>query len=114
MIFHPAEALGIRDVSAQGGIVVMRTAAVDLIGTICSRAQAAEPVLVANHTDDAAPASLYTKQQAKDGQQVYAQHCASCHGNMLQGASAPPAGGTAFLTRRNSSAGRWPICATSS
>jgi polar amino acid transport system substrate-binding protein len=41
--------------------------------------------------------ALYTEAQAKAGAQLYAQHCASCHGDNLQGTAAPSVAGKDFL-----------------
>src|SRR5690554_758063 len=48
---------------------------------------------------DSAPASYYTEEQVERGSGFYSQHCASCHGNNLQGsASAPPLEGLPFMS----------------
>jgi mono/diheme cytochrome c family protein len=40
---------------------------------------------------------VYTAEQAKRGEALYAQHCAACHGNALEGGEmAPPLAGGAF------------------
>lgn len=41
-------------------------------------------------------AALFTEAQAKSGEAVYAQACASCHGAMLTGGTAPSLAGPAF------------------
>jgi len=42
---------------------------------------------------------VFTSDQAKRGQQVYAKECASCHGSDLTGGeSAPPLAGLGFLS----------------
>jgi alcohol dehydrogenase (cytochrome c) len=41
--------------------------------------------------------STFTAAQAKDGEQVYATYCASCHGTDLQGGVAPALAGARFL-----------------
>jgi mono/diheme cytochrome c family protein len=42
---------------------------------------------------------VYTAAQAKRGQELYAQECASCHGSDLTGGeSAPPLDGAGFLS----------------
>jgi polar amino acid transport system substrate-binding protein len=46
---------------------------------------------------EATPPKLYTEQQAEDGQAIYVGACASCHGDKLQGNSAPASGGKALL-----------------
>ena len=35
--------------------------------------------------------SVYTEEQARRGEQVSGEHCASCHGQALEGAEAAPA-----------------------
>jgi mono/diheme cytochrome c family protein len=45
---------------------------------------------------EAAP-KLYTEQQAEAGQAIYVGACASCHGDKLQGNSAPASGGKKLL-----------------
>jgi mono/diheme cytochrome c family protein len=44
----------------------------------------------------AAPAGDYTQSQARSGHQVYAQHCAQCHGGDLHGNAGPPLAGSQF------------------
>ncbi len=45
---------------------------------------------------------VYTNDQAKRGQQLYAQYCGSCHGDTLGGGeSAPPLAGAEFLSNWN-------------
>lgn len=50
---------------------------------------------LAAHAQDAKPA-LYTDAQAQAGVAVYAQACASCHGQQLEGVAAPALKGEAF------------------
>jgi mono/diheme cytochrome c family protein len=40
---------------------------------------------------------VYTDAQAARGRTLYQEKCAACHGNMLEGISAPPLAGSAFL-----------------
>src|SRR5262245_37134792 len=40
---------------------------------------------------------VYTNAQAERGQAIYAKRCASCHGNTLNGAQAPPLVGDVFV-----------------
>lgn len=40
---------------------------------------------------------VYSNAQAARGQAIYAKQCASCHGDTLQGAQAPPLAGAGFL-----------------
>jgi mono/diheme cytochrome c family protein len=45
---------------------------------------------------------VYTAEQAKRGEPLYAQHCSSCHGTMLEGGEmAPPLAGGAFNANWN-------------
>jgi S-disulfanyl-L-cysteine oxidoreductase SoxD len=45
---------------------------------------------------------VFTEAQAKRGQPLYNQHCASCHGDMLTGGEmAPPLAGGDFLSNWN-------------
>ncbi|HTH62978.1 MAG TPA: cytochrome c [Paraburkholderia sp.] len=43
-------------------------------------------------------AAPFTEDQAKQGHDVYTQHCASCHGDKLQGLAAPSLAGKDFLS----------------
>lgn len=51
----------------------------------------------ARPADGANGAAIYTAEQARQGHAVYVQHCASCHGDNLQGVAAPAVAGTDFL-----------------
>lgn len=115
------EAIGTRDVSVKNGTVVLYTAARDKVGTTCAgegqasglgdgngRSSAAEsPASAApaagrsgsGQQDKPDPPKLYTKAQAEQGKQVYAQNCAACHGDQLQGKTAPAIAGAAFLKK---------------
>src|SRR5262245_30223530 len=45
---------------------------------------------------------VYTSEQAKRGEALYAQSCAACHGNALEGGEmAPPLAGGAFNANWN-------------
>jgi mono/diheme cytochrome c family protein len=45
---------------------------------------------------------VYTEEQAKRGEPIYAKECASCHGvELMGGESAPPLAGGAFLANWN-------------
>ena len=58
---------------------------------------AAKPVIaVADKAGDGAVS--YTAAQAKQGEAVYTAHCASCHGDNLQGVAAPAIAGKDFLS----------------
>jgi mono/diheme cytochrome c family protein len=55
-------------------------------------------VSAATQTGRNASAGVYTQAQAAHGAQVYAAHCAACHGDLLQGIDvAPPLTGSRFL-----------------
>lgn len=43
-----------------------------------------------------AAAGDYTQDQARTGRQIYAQHCAQCHGGNLHGKAGPPLAGSQF------------------
>ena len=43
--------------------------------------------------------TIYTEEQAATGRDLYAEHCASCHGMMLEGGSSVPLSGATFQTR---------------
>jgi mono/diheme cytochrome c family protein len=94
------ETIGVRDVSVRDDAIVMHTAAEDLVGQLCAEAA---PVSASSDTPDPASSNnasaLYTEQQAEAGKQVFDGNCASCHSNNLQGGSAPPVGGLAFLNK---------------
>jgi mono/diheme cytochrome c family protein len=117
------ESLGVRDISVKNGMVIIHTDAINRIATICpENAQAAgsrggddpqnliegsagTPLAPAAPTPDsrqgnaAEPPKIYTEAQAEQGKQVYAQNCAACHGDQLQGKTAPAIAGTAFLRK---------------
>jgi mono/diheme cytochrome c family protein len=42
---------------------------------------------------------VYTEAQARRGQEAYADRCASCHGPLLEGKSAPPLTGDEFMAK---------------
>lgn len=94
------ETIGVRDVSVRDGAIIMHTAAEDLVAQLCADAA---PVSASSDPPDPASSgkatALYTEQQAEAGKQVFDGNCASCHGNNLQGGSAPPVGGSAFLKK---------------
>ena len=43
--------------------------------------------------------TVYSKEQASRGRDLYAEHCASCHGMMLEGQSSLPLSGATFQAR---------------
>ena len=42
---------------------------------------------------------VYSNAQAQRGQEFYTTHCSACHGNTLEGVSAPPLKGNRFIER---------------
>jgi polar amino acid transport system substrate-binding protein len=121
------ESIGTRDISVKNGTVVLYTAATNRIGTICPHearslglgggdpqssvvnnqpaSSSVVPITPAAPQPDsgqhkaADPPRLYTEAQAEQGKQVYDQKCAVCHGDQLQGKSAPAIAGTDFLKK---------------
>ncbi len=116
------ESIGAQDISVENGTVVLHTAAMGKIGTICANVagssgsggaavnspaagsstgagKPAAPQPDSGQQKAADPPKLYTEAQAEQGQQVFIQNCASCHGEQLQGKSAPAIAGTAFLKK---------------
>ncbi len=113
------ESIGSRDIAVTNGVVILYTAATDEVKTLCpdaaqpsgsagdekSSAANSAPASSAAGASNASqqsgdqkspgPAKLYTEAQAEQGKQLYAQHCAACHGDQLQGKSAPAIAGTA-------------------
>lgn len=57
----------------------------------------AASVALAQH-NTAPDSPPFTADQAKQGRDIYTQHCASCHGDKLQGLAAPSLAGKDFLT----------------
>jgi alcohol dehydrogenase (cytochrome c) len=47
------------------------------------------------------PDRLFTQAQAERGKPLYAQHCASCHGQSLEGAPSSPLAGERFMAKWN-------------
>jgi polar amino acid transport system substrate-binding protein len=92
------EAIGVSEVSIRDGVVVLHTSARELVAKLCpaheSGAAAVDP-----GEGTTAVARLYTVAQAQAGEQVYAQRCAICHGDRLQGKSAPAIAGASLLSK---------------
>jgi mono/diheme cytochrome c family protein len=116
------ESLGVRDISIKNGMVIIHTDASNRIATICpenaqtSGSSATDPQNSIEGSPGAPlspvaprpesrqgnsvdPPKLYTAAQAEQGKQVYAQNCAACHGDQLQGKTAPAIAGAAFLRK---------------
>jgi len=97
------EVIGVRDVSVRSNGIVVHTAAADLVGELCPIADAVATANASNMSTTPDPpantGALYTEQQAERGKHVFDSNCSSCHGNNLQGASAPPIGGSTFMRK---------------
>jgi polar amino acid transport system substrate-binding protein len=102
-----AENPGGTDVTVQGNMIVLRTAAAPLVAKACSAhaAGTAAPSVTpaAQHAAASAPAeaslpALYTIAQAEQGAQIFVSKCVSCHGVNMQGTAAPSVAGNDFLT----------------
>lgn len=91
-----AENPGGSDVSVEGNLIVLHTAAAAKVARQCNRAPAT-PVQHAAASDAAGLPALYTKTQAEAGQQIFSTTCVGCHGANMQGTAAPAVAGNAFL-----------------
>lgn len=65
-----------------------------------AKASDASKSTTSGHHDDGLPA-LYTTKQAKAGKSIFQNKCVTCHGEHLQGKSAPAVGGENFLSVAN-------------
>jgi len=91
-------------VKVSDGYVVIDTPAADASHHLCAQAKdgtqaSATTASARNTTDNPKLPALYTKAQAKHGKKIFAEHCQKCHGKNMQGTSAPPNGGRAFLKK---------------
>ncbi len=76
----------------------MRRVAPSTVARLCGVLALGVAAAAATQTGRNASAGVYTKTQAAHGAQVYAAHCAACHGDLLQGIDvAPPLTGSRFL-----------------
>ena len=96
--------ISVRDVTVRNNSIVFHTAASGLVGTLCSdqaMADAGKKVASKNASTKKAdpPPKLYTEAQAQQGKPIFANSCAVCHGDNLQGKSGPAIAGSAFLKR---------------
>ena len=57
------------------------------------------PALAAAQAPRTVQDGVFTDAQAVRGQSVYAQRCATCHGQALEGAQGPPLAGEVFVSR---------------
>jgi polar amino acid transport system substrate-binding protein len=92
------EAINVREVSIRDGVVVLHTAAMELVGKLCP-AHEGGAAAVDPGQGPTAVARLYTEAQAQAGEHMYAQRCAICHGSRLQGKSAPAIAGAPLLSK---------------
>jgi len=68
-----------------------------LFGVLCSSGAAQQPATASSVWD-----GVYTAEQAKRGDPLYAQYCSSCHGSTFEGGEmAPPLAGGAFNANWN-------------
>ena len=96
------QALGVREVSVSHGVVVMHTAAASEAQKLCGDSQVAMNDAAGSAKKDPPadpPPKLYTEHQAEAGKVLYQKQCSTCHGDHMQGASAPPNAGKAFLNK---------------
>lgn len=94
---------GVHDVSLSKGMVIVHTVAASKTKQLCGDQQKvsmthSDPPAQSDPPADPLP-KLYTEHQAEAGKKLYAKQCSTCHGNKMQGTSAPPNGGTAFLQK---------------
>ncbi len=68
-----------------------------LCGAVAAALGAASGVLHAQGTRTVRD-GVYSNAQAARGQAIYAKQCASCHGDKLEGAQAPPLAGESFVS----------------
>jgi mono/diheme cytochrome c family protein len=66
-------------------------------GVVCTGALLFAAPLLHSQAARTVQDSVYTDGQAGRGQALYGKQCASCHGDKLQGAQAPPLAGDVFL-----------------
>jgi mono/diheme cytochrome c family protein len=105
-----AENPGGSAVTIEHGMIVLPTAAAQIVSKACSNHAAATPPQ-AEQTAAAPPAAgssgqesggevpaLYTKAQAESGSKIYTNKCVACHGADMQGTAAPSVAGMDFLT----------------
>lgn len=103
-----AASIGVRDVKVTSKYLMLYTAATDKVAGLCPgvhKAAASDPADPAQAKADPPAAGadpvarLYTQAQAERGRQVYDGNCAKCHGDSLQGRSAPLIAGPKFLNK---------------
>jgi len=57
------------------------------------------PAVQAQSGDKTVLDGVYSDAQSERGHALYTAHCSACHGNALEGVSAPPLSGTRFIER---------------
>ncbi len=85
---------GATDVTMQDGVVLLHTPAAPVVAERCAARHAAAGG--PGPRQRAAAPALYTEEQALRGEGLFLQHCASCHGQALQGVAAPALAGNRF------------------
>jgi polar amino acid transport system substrate-binding protein len=91
-----AENPGGSDVSVEGNLIVLHTAAAAKVARQCD-GPPAKPVQHAAASAAAGLPALFTKTQAEAGQEIFSTTCVSCHGTNMQGTAAPAVAGNEFL-----------------
>jgi len=93
------ESHGVQHLSVGNGFIVLQTAAGEIQPSPCGSSHAAAiPPIPPTSPSGSAPA-LFTELQAIHGEAVYTARCAVCHGDHMEGKSAPPIAGTIFLKK---------------
>lgn len=90
---------GIQHLSAENGIIVLQTAAAEIQPSLCGNSHAAATPSAEPASSIASASVPLTEAQAIRGEAVYAARCAVCHGDHMEGKSAPPIAGTVFLKK---------------
>lgn len=97
--------LAVRRISMKQDVVIAHTVAADKVKQLCGNKQIAmngsDPSAHSDPPADPLP-KLYTENQAEAGKQLYMKQCSSCHGDHMQGTSAPANAGSAFLSKAKS------------
>jgi mono/diheme cytochrome c family protein len=78
---------------------VLHMTAKQFVAKLCPAHATEKDAVDPDNATMAAVARLYAEAQAHAGQQVYAQRCASCHGDRLRGKSAPAIDGASLLNK---------------
>lgn len=92
LIFYTAAAPVVQQHCAEHAVAATVRTTPALVKVAQARAQARPSTLI-----KATNGAIYTTAQAKQGEAIYTQSCASCHGTNLQGVAAPAIAGKDFL-----------------